>query len=87
MKSDAGLEDVYNSKWPFYELLGFTKNRKTADRATTTMKHKAPPINQKQKKEEDFISPSEEAKIKVFEAIANCLSERQPTSQDSHATW
>ena len=59
MKSGAGLEDVYNSKWPFYELLDFTKDRKTA-----AMKHKASPINQKRKIEEDFISPFEEAKIR-----------------------
>ena len=71
LKTGTAASDVYISKWPFYKSMEFSCDRSVPDTATSTLKHVAPQASKSTKGSKDNV---EEAKVKLWEALADKLS-------------
>ena len=70
-KTGTGGSEVYTSKWAFYKCMEFSCDRSVPDTATSTLKHIAPQTKKSTKCSKNSV---EEAKIKLWEALADKLS-------------
>ena len=78
-KTGTGGSEVYVSKWAFYKCMEFSCDHSNPDEATSTLKHVAP-----QTKKSTKGSKEEEAKVKLWEALADKLSGKGGTNHDTN---
>ncbi len=78
-KSGAGLDDVYQTSWPYYGSMEFCMDKSLPDDAVSTLNHIAPVPKKKSKN--DY----EEKKAKLWEVLSERLTES--TSNINGNTW
>jgi hypothetical protein len=79
-KSGAGLDDVYQTSWPYYGSMEFCMDKSLPDDAVSTLNHIAP-VPKKKKSKNDY----EEKKAKLWEVLSERLTES--TSNINGNTW